>query len=186
MSYLLDGRLKEAEDTFRSLLDHCEKRGIELLSQFANLFLSFINFAKGNMKPGIRKIKETQDIFLKNQMMVWYAMSESMLGTLYLRFITGSSPGLATVAKNISFIVKNAPFADRKSEEKFQKAIKLFKEMGAMGNLGQAYLGLGRLHKAKKRKIKAHECFLKAIHLFQECDAHVYLKQAKEEAAFTE
>jgi hypothetical protein len=39
---------------------------------------------------------------------------------------------------------------------------------------------LGRLYKAKKRNEKAHECFSEAVHLFQECDAHVYLSQAKE------
>ena len=55
--------------------------------------------------------------------------------------------------------------------------------MGAKGELGQAMLGIGRLHKAKKRNDKARECFSEAIHLYKECDAYVYLKQANEELA---
>ena len=55
--------------------------------------------------------------------------------------------------------------------------------MGAKGKLGEAILGLGRLYKAKKRKEKARECFSEAAHLFKECDAHVFLKQAEEELA---
>jgi predicted ATPase/class 3 adenylate cyclase len=183
MSYIFDGQLKEAEDTFRLISDYCEKRGLELMSQFSNLFLSFIDIPKGNMEQGFRRFKETQEVLLKNHMKVWYATSESMLGAVYTRLIIGPSPSLATVAKNIGFIVKNAPFADRKAEESFKKAIENCREMGAKGNLGQALLGLGRLHKAKKRNEKASECFSEAIHLFQKCDAHVFLKQAKEELA---
>ena len=55
--------------------------------------------------------------------------------------------------------------------------------MGAKGELGDALLGLGQLYKAKKRNEKARECFSEAASLFQECDAHVYLKQAEEALA---
>ena len=58
--------------------------------------------------------------------------------------------------------------------------------MGAKGELGESLLGLGRLYKAKKRNEKARESFSEAVHLFEECDAHVYLKQAKEELASVE
>jgi uncharacterized protein YjhX (UPF0386 family) len=55
--------------------------------------------------------------------------------------------------------------------------------VGAKGHLGEALLGLGRLHKAKKRNEKARKCFSEAVHLFEECDAHVFLKQAKKALA---
>ena len=132
------------------------------------------------MKQGLRKLEETQEILLKNHMKVSYAQSEFILGVVYTQFITGSSPGFLTLVKNIGSIVKNAPFADRKAEEHFNKAIEMFKEAGAIGYLGQAVFGLGQLFKAKKRNEKARECLREAVHLFQECDAHVYLKQAKE------
>ena len=135
------------------------------------------------MKQGFRKFEETQAILLKSHNKLMYAMSESILGLVYTQFITGPSPGLSTLAKNFGFIVKNAPFAEKKAEDHFNKAIELFREMGAKGELGEAFLGLGRLYKAKKRNGKARECFSEALHLFEECDAHVYLKQAKEALA---
>ncbi|UCF85934.1 MAG: tetratricopeptide repeat protein, partial [Desulfobacteraceae bacterium] len=129
---------------------------------------------------------ETQTVLLKNHLELFYALSEFILGLVYTQFITGPSPGLSNLAKNFGFMVKNAPFADRKAEEHFNKAIALFREMGANGELGEALLGLGRLCKAKKRNEKARECFKEAVHLFQECDAHIYLKQAKEALASLE
>ena len=102
---------------------------------------------------------------------------------MYTQLITGPLPGFSTVAKNFGFIVKNAPFAEKKAEEHFNKAIALFREMGAKGELGETLLGLGRLYKAKKRNGRARECFSEAVHLFEECDAQVYLKQAKEALA---
>lgn len=186
MSYFFDGQLQEAEDTFKSLLDFCEKRRVSVLSVLSNMFLSTIIIANGDMNRGFRRFKETQEIMLKNYMKVAYASSESLLGVVYTQLITGSSPGLSTLAKNIGFIAKTAPFADRKAKEHFNKAIEIFKDVGAKVYLGQAFFYLGRLHKVKKRNEKASECFSVAVHLFQESDAPVYLKQAQEELVSVE
>ncbi len=43
-----------------------------------------------------------------------------------------------------------------------------------------AYLDLGLLHKAKGEKDKAKEYISTAVDLFTQCEAEVYLKQAKE------
>jgi tetratricopeptide (TPR) repeat protein len=50
-------------------------------------------------------------------------------------------------------------------------------------DLGQAYLGLGQLHKAKGEKEKARECISHAIEAFEKCEAYVFLKQVKEALA---
>ncbi len=84
------------------------------------------------------------------------------------------------MAKNIGFLVKNVPFATKKAQEHFNKAIELFKETGAKGYLGQVYLSQGLLYKATKRADKARQCLLEAINLFQECEAESWLKQANE------
>ena len=183
ISYFMDGQLQEAEDVLESLLDFSEKRGIGMFTSLAQIFLSAILIAKGNMKQGFKKFEETQAVLLKNNLRVFYGLSEFILGLVYTQFITGPSPGLSTLAKNFGFIVSNAPFAEKKAEEHFKKAIALFREIGAKGELGEALLGLGQLYKAKKRNEKARECFSEAASLFQECDAHVYLKQAEEALA---
>jgi tetratricopeptide (TPR) repeat protein len=183
MSYFFDGRFQEAEDLCVSGMDICDKRGVGLGSISCQMYLSITLIAKGNIKQGFRKLEETQEVLLKNHLKVSYAQSELILGTVYTNFVTSPSPGLATMAKNIGFILKNAPFAEKKAEQHFNKAIELFKELGAKGCLGQSFLGLGQLYKAKKRNEQARNCFLEAVHLLQECDAYVYLKQAEEELA---
>jgi tetratricopeptide (TPR) repeat protein len=183
LAYFYEGQLQKAEDISESGLDFCEKRGLGLSSAISEMLLSTIMISKGNMKQGFRKFEEAQDSLLKNHMKVWYAISESILGRVYTQFVTGSSPGLTTLAKNIGFIVKNAPFADRKAQEHFNRAIDILREVGSKSTLGRAFFSLGQLHKAKKRNEQARECFSEAVHLFQECDAYVYLKQAKEALA---
>jgi tetratricopeptide (TPR) repeat protein len=179
----LNGQLKEAEDSFRLLLNFGKNHGVGFFTQLANLYLSFIRYAKGDMRQGFNGIKASQEVFLKNHVKVWYVTSESMLGLLYTRFITGPSPKLSIVVKNIWFIGVNAFSSDKKAKVCFENAIEISQEIGAKFYLGQALLGLGRLHNAKKRKREAHDCLSEAIKIFQECDANRYLKQANEELA---
>ena len=106
--------------------------------------------------------EEAQQTLIKNHRKYWYAMSEVLLGGIYLQIATGPSPGFS------------------KAEEHFNKSIKIFREIGAKGSLGQAYLSLGLLHKAKKKTDQAIESLSEAINIFQELDAEVFMKQAKE------
>jgi hypothetical protein len=46
--------------------------------------------------------------------------------------------------------------------------------------LGQALLNLGLPHKEKKRAQEAKKCFSQAVQIFEECQAEVFLNQAKE------
>ena len=133
------------------------------------------------MRQGFNGIKASQEVFLKNHVKVWYLTSESMLGLLYTRFITGPSPKISIVLKNIGFIAVNAISADKKAKACFENAIEISQEIGAKYYLGQALLGLGRLHKAKKRNREPNDCLSEAIKIFKECDANGYLKQTKEE-----
>jgi hypothetical protein len=52
--------------------------------------------------------------------------------------------------------------------------------MGSKGWVGRAFLDLGRLHKIKGRKEQARKYIIDAIQLFEECEADVFLKQARE------
>jgi len=183
MIYFLKGQFDEAETLSRSELDFCEKYGFGYMSEIVRATLSSVLIVKGQMQEGLAMFKKMQELVIENDRRIWIAQSESILGQIYSQIATGPAPGLSVVAKNLGFLVKNVPFAGKKAEEHFTRAIEIFEEIGAKYYLGQSYMGLGLLHKAKKRKDRAGECFSKAIRLFKECEAELYLKQAKEALA---
>jgi tetratricopeptide (TPR) repeat protein len=155
---LFGGQFQEAEDVLQWVLNFCEERAIGEL----------------------RMLEERQQNLIRNQRRAVYALSESVLGKVYSQIATGPIPAFSIMAKNIGFLVKNVPFAGKKAEEHFNKAIELAKEIGAKSVLGTTYLDLGLLYKARKRSDQARQCISKAIQIFEECEAKVYLKQAKE------
>jgi hypothetical protein len=107
-------------------------------------------------------------------------MSEYILGEVNSQIATGPKPSLSIMAKNIGFLVKNVPFATKKAEKHFNRAIELFKEIGAEGYLGRVYLSQGLLFKATKRANQSKQCIMKAIDIFKECEAEGWLIQANE------
>ena len=126
-------------------------------------------------------IEETLLACHENQRRCWHAIIEHALGQVYLQIVDKSAAvSLTTMAKNVGFILKNVPSAAKKAEEHFNRAIEAAKEIGAKGTLGQAYLDLGRLHKAKGRSNKARECFVEAVDILEQCQSEMFLKQAKE------
>ena len=113
--------------------------------------------------------------------------SELILGKVFLQMVEGAQgTNLSTLAKNVGFLIKNVPFASKKAEDHFDKAIETANEIGANGTLGEAKLDLGLLHKAKGRTKKAKDCISESIKIFEQCEAHPYLKQAKEALASLE
>jgi tetratricopeptide (TPR) repeat protein len=108
--------------------------------------------------------------------------AEFILGRIYKQIAEGAGPiRPAIIAKNIGFLLKNVPFAAKKAESHFQKAIDLAQEIGAKGLLGQVTLELGLLHKIKGRTDQARKCISDAVRIFEECEADIFLKQAREE-----
>jgi tetratricopeptide (TPR) repeat protein len=103
---------------------------------------------------------------------------------MYMQMVVRGDPTFpvtpSLIAKNLGFFIRNLPFAAKKAEAHLNQAIALNREMGANYLLGQACLDLGILHKAKKRRSKARECFSEAIALFEHCEADAFLQQAKE------
>jgi len=181
-SYLSNDQLQEAENTFEELMNESEGLGGWMyMKKITQGILGLILIFKGDLAKGMKIVNEIKRFSLESEYNSIYAETEYMIGKIYLQMVQSEGPKrLSLIAKNIGFLVKNVPFSSKKAEDHFNKAIEVSKEIGAKLVLGRVYLDLGFLHKAKNRTSPARECISKAVELFEECHADVYLKQAKE------
>jgi tetratricopeptide (TPR) repeat protein len=187
VGYTLNGQLREAKDTFQQAFTFYDKFGIEILTTPVKVFLGAVLIAEGHMEHGLKMIEEAQQACLENGDKLSYASCELTVGYIYLQMVDKTAPvKLTTVLKNIGFLVKNIPFAAKKAETHYNKAIEVAREIGAKGFIGQSYLGLGVLHSAKSEKVRARECLSTAIEMFEQCGIETYLKQAREALASLE
>lgn len=151
---------------------------------FLDFLRGIILLTKSNMRQGVKVLEDVSEVFLKNGSMWDYLTAEYMLGNLYLQIVLGEGPKTLTFfAKNIAFLIKSFPRASEKADYHLHKTISIAKEIGAKYILGQSYLNLGLLHKAKKEIDQARECISEAIKVFEQCETKILLKQAKETLA---
>jgi len=181
IGYILNRQFQEAEEALQEVASYSRDFGCETLGTPAHALLGLVSIAKGEMGQGLKMIEETLLACHKNQRRCYYAILEHALGQVYLQIVNKSTPvSLTTMAKNVGFILKNVPSAGKKAEDHFNKAIDVAKEIGAKGTLGQAYLDLGLLHKAKGKNVKSREYITKAIQILEQCGSDAFLRQAKE------
>ena len=181
VGYTQSGQFQEAEEALREVASYCRDFGCEQFGSPAHALLGLVSIAKGQMGQGLKMIEKTLRACHENQRRCWYAVIEHALGQVYLQIVDKSATvSLTTMAKNVGFILKNVPSAGKKAEEHFNRAIEVAKEIGAKGVQGEAYMGLGRLYKAKGRSDKARDSFIAAVAILEECQSEVFLKQAKE------
>jgi class 3 adenylate cyclase/tetratricopeptide (TPR) repeat protein len=179
--HLLCGQVQKAFEILEALLHTGQGMGLEWMDSIGKVYLGVATIAQGSMDRGLNMLQDCVQTSARNERPYFQALSEYLLGNVYLQIVQGEGDlGLETVIKNIGFLVKNVPFAAKKAENHLNKAIEVAGEIGAKGILGQAYLDLGRLHHAKKRKEKAIECMTRAIEYFEQCEAEAFLTQAKE------
>jgi tetratricopeptide (TPR) repeat protein len=187
MSHLLEGQFQEAESPLRESADFAREFGFEVWGAYSEMGLAVIQIAKGNITEGFKKLEECQRSSLENERRYFYARSEHILGKLYSQIAMGEGGiNASIIIKNIGFFVKTVPLAKKKAETHFCKAIEASKEIGAKGLIGQANLDIGFLHKAKGKNEIAKECITEAVQVFEQCEADVLLKQAKEALASLE
>jgi class 3 adenylate cyclase/tetratricopeptide (TPR) repeat protein len=179
-AYLLDGQFQEAQHALSSIIEFSKPRDIGVLIEWSELYRAPVLIAQGHMRQGLNLIEEVRQHSIRSQSRMRYAFCEYIFGKTYSQIATGPTPAFSIMAKNISFLVKNVPFAAKKAEEHFTKAIKLLKEIGAKGILGSAFLDLGMFYIARKKNQQARECISEAVKIFEETEAQGYLKQAKE------
>jgi len=186
-SYWLSNQLDKAEAALEEVMTYSQKFGAGSIGIQACFFMGVLLIAKGQMSQGLKLLEEGQRDCLENQWRTLYARSEYILGKVYSQIVEGSGPiRLSTMAKNIGFLFKNVPFASKKAEEHFNRAIEVAKEIGAKGTMGMAYLDLGLLYRMKGKTEQARKCISEAIQIFEQTEAEGFLKQAKEALACIE
>jgi tetratricopeptide (TPR) repeat protein len=186
-SYLFNNQIDKAETTLGEVLTYSEKFGVGVIGKSALIFMGVLLIAKGQMSQGLKLLEEGQRDYLENQRRSLYAFSEYVLGKVYSQILEGSGPiSLSTMAKNVGFLIKNVPFASKKAEEHFNRAIAVAKEIGAKGTMARAYFDLGLLYKMKGKTEQARKCISEAIQIFEQTEAEGLLTQAKEALASIE
>jgi len=181
VNYALNLQLQEAEDALQEVAAYCQQLGAEWLAMISQAFLGAVLIGKGQMNEGLGLVEDIQRECLENGSKYTYAVTHYALGIIYVQIVEGTAKvSLSTVLKNIGFLAKNVPFAKQKAAENLKKTIEIAEEIGAKGLMGMAYLDLGLLHKAKGEKDKARDSISAAALLFEQCEAEVSLKRAKE------
>jgi class 3 adenylate cyclase/tetratricopeptide (TPR) repeat protein len=168
----------------QAVIDYSNWAGTEVLGTFSVIPHSVALIMEGHMGQGFNQLKALiQSLWIEERKPL-YAIAEHALGRIYLQIILKEENlSVTTMVRNIGFLIKNVPWAAKKAEEHFHKALATAREVGMKGVMGQAYLDLGILHRAKRRTAKARECLTLAIECFEECEAETYLRKAREMAA---
>ena len=182
--YLLEGQFQAAEDALEEVLTFSRDFGTECFGSPAYAGLGVVSIVRGHMGHGLKMLEQSIRAAKENESKYFHSFCEILLGTVYLQIVQGEGErSLSTMFRNIGFLVKNVPFAAKKAEDHFSKAIEVAKQIGAKAAQGGACLNLGLLHKAKKRTDQARKCMTEAVQLFEQCEAETSLKQAKEALA---
>ncbi|UCF82148.1 MAG: AAA family ATPase [Desulfobacteraceae bacterium] len=185
--HAFSGEFQKIGEMVRQPWKFCRDVGCEVWGTLAEIMMGVTYIDSGQMSRGLKMVEEVRDTYQKNERRGVLALPEYIVGKIYLQIVEGENlPSFSILARNIGFMVKNVPGAAKKAEQHFKRAIAFAKEVGTNNYLAMAYLDLGHLHKAKKRTDQARECISKAIELFEQGEAEVYLKQAKEALASLE
>ncbi len=130
---------------------------------------------------------------MEEELIGWHKENESRwrlayhlcwLGNVYLRIAQRKGlPKFSVLARNLRFIMRNILAAGGKAEAYLKKSAEVASQIGAIGILGQASLGLGLLYKARGKSGEAERYLSVAIEAFEKSGAEGYLKQAGEELA---
>jgi tetratricopeptide (TPR) repeat protein len=183
-SHAFLGEFQKIDEMAKQISKFCRDVGCEVWGTLAEIMLGITYVANGQMSRGLKMVEQVRDAYQKNKRRGTLVIPEYIIGKIYLQIVEGENlPSFSILARNIGFMVKNVPSAAKKAEDHYNKAIKIAKEVGTIIYLARAYLDLGLLHKAKKRNDQAKECISKAVELFEQCEAEVFLEQAKETLA---
>jgi len=183
--YLATGQLMEAQSTLAEVIEYSEKFGYEIVRTASQAMKGMVLISQGDLKQGMSVYENAMQTIFESKSLYRYAVGNQLMGKVYSKIAQGGGvkKDLSFYIKNIGFLIKTVPFAHKKAEDHLNIAIKTAGEIGAKSVLGQAYLELSQLYRAKGKTEKARECISHAIEAFEKCEADVFLKQAKEALA---
>jgi class 3 adenylate cyclase/tetratricopeptide (TPR) repeat protein len=174
-------RFAETQELLEEVLSYSRESGCDYLKTMADLFMGVLLIAKGQMSRGLTTIEEIRAACTKKERVTLLGVIEYILGRIYLQIAERDKPvSFLTIAKNLRFLMLNAPVASRKAEAHLLRAIEHAEKIGARGILGQAYLDLGLLKKRKGKTDEAQKLLTNAISLFESLESEVFLKVAQE------
>ncbi len=152
LGYILNNQLEEAEVLLKETTWFCREVDFHWAGMPAQVFLGVVMIAKNSMSQGMKMIEDALKSFIREERKYFIALTEHIIGKIYSQIVedAGSISPLS-IAKNIRFSVRNVPFADKKAESHFNKAIEIANEIEAKSLLGPLYLDLGLLHKEKRK-----------------------------------
>jgi tetratricopeptide (TPR) repeat protein len=175
------GQFLEAEAALQEIVSFNRECGAEIVGTPAQFLLGPLLIAQGHLSKGMKILEDIQNTWRESGFKLRYIISEYIIARTYAQIAQGAhSMSPSKVLKNLGFLLKRVPFAGRKALEHFNRAIEVASEIEAWGLLGRAYLDLGLFYKAKSRNDQAVQYLSRAIELFEQSDAKVYLKQAQD------
>ena len=179
--YIIQENFQGAEPELKKVLQFSKNFGAEIIGIPAYAWLGVVLIVKGQMRKGMKMLKEGMRECKENERRSLLAHLEYTAGKVYMQLFAKSTPmSFFIILKNIIFLLQNLPFAFGKAINHFNRAIRIAENIGSKQVLSQTYLDLGLLYKLKGEKDTAQKYILKAASLYEECGAKVYLKQAKE------
>ncbi len=178
------GNVEEAERYWVEVHNYCEEHGAGTTGAFSRAALSLVQLAKGDLSRGVKTRDELIKWFEEIGNRYRLALHLSWVGNIYLQMAQGEgSRNISFLTRNLWFLMRNILVAGRKAEEYLKKSVEVARQIGAIGILGQASLGLGLLYKTKRRTDKSKQYLSDAVEAFEKCGAEEYLKQAQEALA---
>ena len=181
-AYVQANQMKEAEIVFKSVTKFCMDAGCNYHKPSVDMFSALIKINNGELSQGMNALLESINTakYLGSEAVLpiqYYAVAK-----VYLEIVKGEKQtSFLTLIRNPGFIMRHAPFATKRAEKYMLKAITFGKTIGAIGIVAQVHMDLGIFYKLKKRYQDARYHLEKAIKVFNETGAYVFLDQAEAE-----
>ena len=180
-AYVSNRDFDKAEEVLKKVQAFSEQYGVEIIGTAAHGLLGIVLSGTGHLREGVARLEDVRRTFREKNRRCLYAASENTLGMVYFEIAHGGGKkDFRTIAGNLGFLVKALPVASKKAEGYFKRAAETAVEIGAKSILAQAYFNLGRLFMARNKKREARRYLDDAVTLFEQCEAEIFLKQAKE------